>query len=116
VTVPTCRAWLTERGQHDTDANDRLLSRQATYGLLGIYGNVADNLHLVSDDGLALNADLGGRLGEVVFQALRLALMRESLLLRLLPEKGRLKRTRLERCGAWSSRGLPGLGFPSGRP
>lgn len=55
---------LTERGQRDTDANYRLLSRQATYGLLGIYGNVADNLHLVAGDGLALNADLGGRLGE----------------------------------------------------
>lgn len=60
--VSVARQKLAEA--RETDADYRLLSRQSTYGLLGIYGNVADNLRLVASDTLTLNADLGVRLGK----------------------------------------------------
>lgn len=59
--VTAAREKLVKTGE--TKADFRLLSRQSTYGLLGIYGNVADNLHLVASDTLTLNTDLGVRLG-----------------------------------------------------
>jgi len=38
---------LTEKQASETDADFRLLARQTQYGLLGIYGNVAERLQLV---------------------------------------------------------------------
>lgn len=55
---------LRERGDRQTDASYRLLSRQTTYGMLGIYTNVASRLRLLDDDTLSLSADLGLRLGD----------------------------------------------------
>jgi hypothetical protein len=47
----------------DTDADFRLLSRQLTYGMMGIYGSVAEVLRFLDRETLALGPDLGERLG-----------------------------------------------------
>lgn len=57
-------ARLDENGESSSEADYRLLSRQMPYGMLGIYGTVADNLKLIARDTLALGPDLGRRLGE----------------------------------------------------
>ncbi len=47
----------------ETNADFRLLSRQATYGMLGIYGSVAENLKLVDREALGFPSELGEQLG-----------------------------------------------------
>jgi hypothetical protein len=45
-------------------ANFQLLSRQVPYGVVGIYGAVADGMRLIDRKTRALTPDLGERLGE----------------------------------------------------
>jgi hypothetical protein len=59
---------IRERGERQTDASYRLLSRQTAYGMLGIYSNIASRLRLLDDDILAPTADLGMRLGEAFLE------------------------------------------------
>jgi hypothetical protein len=59
---------LQERGDTSTAADYRLLSRQLTYGLVGIYGTVADNLFLVDRQELRLTSDLGRKLAEAFIE------------------------------------------------
>jgi hypothetical protein len=54
---------LDETGARDTDGNFRLLSRQLTYGMMGIYGSVAEVLKFLDRETLALGAELGERVG-----------------------------------------------------
>jgi hypothetical protein len=62
--VEAAIARLDDSRETSTAANFRLLSRQLTYGMVGIYGTVADGLRLVTRDTLTLGADLGWRLGQ----------------------------------------------------
>jgi hypothetical protein len=62
--VETATRRLEERGDTNTDADFRLLSRQLTYGAVGIYGNVADGLRLIDRDMMTLGPDLGRRAAE----------------------------------------------------
>ncbi len=62
--VKAAAAKLDDTGAKGTRADYRLLSRQATYGMLGIYTSVAENLRLLRDDAFALSADLGPRLAQ----------------------------------------------------
>jgi hypothetical protein len=55
---------IDERGDTSTAADFRLLSRQVPYGMVGIYGSVADELGLIDRATLTLGADLGRRLAE----------------------------------------------------
>jgi hypothetical protein len=54
---------IEEKGERDTSGDFRLLSRQLTYGMVGIYGSVAEDLKLLDREALALGTDLGERLG-----------------------------------------------------
>jgi hypothetical protein len=60
---------LRERGATRTAVNFQILSRQERYGVIGIYGNVADELRLLDRKTLALTPDLGDRLGEAFHDA-----------------------------------------------
>lgn len=55
---------LNERDTLATDGEFRLLARQAQYGLLGIYGNVAERLHFTDHAELALRPSFGEPLAE----------------------------------------------------
>lgn len=55
---------IKERADTSTEADFKLLSRQVTYGMVGIYGSVADGLRLIDRGTLDLGPDLGRRLGE----------------------------------------------------
>ena len=56
---------LDKAGQTDADPDYKLLSRQAPYGVLGIYGSVAEELCFFSDrDAMELSPDGGMRLAE----------------------------------------------------
>jgi len=56
--------YLRERGATEADADFRLLSRQMPYGVVGIYGSVADGLRFIDREFLSPTPDLGARLGE----------------------------------------------------
>lgn len=72
---------IRERGDRQTDASYRLLSRQTTYGMLGIYTNVASRLRLLDDDTLSLSADLGVRLGDAFLEETDLpATLRQAII------------------------------------
>lgn len=62
--IETTLRRMDERGETSTDASFRLLSRQVPYGMVGIYGSVADGLHLIARDTLTLGPDLGRRLAD----------------------------------------------------
>ncbi len=65
VTYATrCAVELKERGARRTKADYKLLSRQMQYGVVGMYGNVADGMRLLERQSLSLTADLGERFGE----------------------------------------------------
>lgn len=49
-------------------ARFQLLSRQMPYGLIGIYGAVADGMRLIDRKSLSPTADLGERLGELFLE------------------------------------------------
>lgn len=53
---------LYERRAGQCSANFRMLVRQAAYGVLGIYGTVAEGMALIDKKELRLTADLGERL------------------------------------------------------
>jgi hypothetical protein len=53
---------LTRKASQRVDANFPLLSRQIPYGVVGIYGAVADGLRLLDRKTLGLTPDLGERL------------------------------------------------------
>lgn len=57
-------AELKDRGSNQARADYRLLSRQMQYGVVGMYGNVADGMRLLERQSLSLTAELGERLGE----------------------------------------------------
>lgn len=54
---------LEATGARDTDGDFRLLSRQLTYGMMGIYGSVAEVLKFLDRETLALGPELGERVG-----------------------------------------------------
>lgn len=62
-------ATLRDQGRRATSAGFRLLSRQAQYGVIGIYGTVADGLKLVERTALRPTDDFGQRLGEAFLEA-----------------------------------------------
>ena len=62
--VNAARRRLEERGATSTKADYRLLSRQATYGMLGAYGATGDGLRLLDRGELVLSPDLGRRLAD----------------------------------------------------
>lgn len=66
--VKAAAAKLDDAGAKTTRAEYRLLSRQATYGMLGIYTSVAENLRLLRDDAFGLSADLGPRLAQAFIE------------------------------------------------
>lgn len=66
-------ARLEGGGETSTTADYRLLSRQIPYGMLGIYGTVADTLKLLARDTLSLGPDLGRRLGEAFLAETRVS-------------------------------------------
>jgi hypothetical protein len=69
VTYASAKAdSLVRAGAARTDANFQLLSRQVPYGVVGIYGAVADGMRLIDRKTLALTPDLGERLGEGFIQ------------------------------------------------
>lgn len=55
---------LLRAGSRRTDANFQLLSRQIPYGVVGIYGAVADGMRFIDRKTMTLTPDLGERLGE----------------------------------------------------
>ncbi len=55
-------AQLAEGEASHTGSDYRLLSRQTPYGAIGMYGSVAEGLHLLRRDVLELTPDLGERL------------------------------------------------------
>jgi len=55
-------AQLAEAGASHTSGKYRLLSRQMPYGVIGMYGSVAEGLRLLSRDTFELTPDLGERL------------------------------------------------------
>lgn len=57
-------AQLDARGEKRTGTDFELLARQVTYGVVGIYGSVAEGMKLVDRWTLSLTPALGGRLGE----------------------------------------------------
>ena len=58
-------AYLRERRQTQTTTEFKVLSRQAQYGVLGIYAAVAEGMRMLSDRRqLSLTPDLGDRLAE----------------------------------------------------
>jgi hypothetical protein len=57
-------ARLRERDAQETSLDFQLLSRQVTYGIIGIYGFISEGLRLLDRDTLRLTPDLGARLGE----------------------------------------------------
>ena len=59
---------LTEGEQKSSDANFRMLARQAPYGAIGIYGSVADGMRLLERKTLMLTPDLGERLADAFIQ------------------------------------------------
>ncbi len=65
VTYASAKAdSLIRAGSARTDANFQLLSRQVPYGVVGIYGAVADGMRLIDRITLTPTPDLGERLGE----------------------------------------------------
>ncbi len=67
--VKAAAAKIDASGDRSTRADYRLLSRQATYGMVGIYTTVARNLRLLRDDGFALGTELGPRLAQGFIEA-----------------------------------------------
>lgn len=59
---------LLRAGARRTDANFQLLSRQVPYGVVGIYGAVADGMRFIDRKTLTLTPDLGEQLGEGFLQ------------------------------------------------
>lgn len=57
-------ASLIRKGATRTDADYKMLSRQVPYGVIGIYGAVADGMRLVDRKTFTLTPDLGERLAE----------------------------------------------------
>lgn len=55
---------MQERGDSSTSGDFKLLSRQMTYGMVGIYGSVADGLRFIMRDTLTLGPDIGRRVAE----------------------------------------------------
>ena len=55
---------LNRKGVLRTNADYKLLSRQVPYGVIGIYGAVADGMRLIDRKTLTLTPDLGERLAE----------------------------------------------------
>ena len=65
VTYAAARAEsLGRNGNARTDANFQLLSRQVPYGVIGIYGAVADGMRLIDRKTLTPTPDLGERLAK----------------------------------------------------
>lgn len=65
VTYASAKAGsLLRVGSQRTDSNFQLLSRQVPYGVVGIYGAVADGMRFIDRKTLTLTPDLGERLGE----------------------------------------------------
>lgn len=62
--VQRAAARIDEQKATSTAADFRLLSRQMSYGIVGIYGSVADDLKLIDRKSFSLGPDLGRRLGE----------------------------------------------------
>lgn len=61
--------FLRERRQTQTTSEFKVLSRQAQYGVLGIYAAVAEGMRMLSDRRqLSLTPDLGDRLAEAFIQ------------------------------------------------
>jgi hypothetical protein len=59
---------LEEKRATDTAADFRLLARQIQYGLIGIYGNVAERLCFIDRESLSLQATFGEPLAEAFFR------------------------------------------------
>lgn len=65
VTYASAKAGsLLRAGGNRTDSDFQLLSRQVPYGVVGIYGAVADGMRFIDRKTLTLTPDLGERLGE----------------------------------------------------
>ncbi len=63
---------LLERGASKARADYRLLSRQMQYGVIGMYGNVADGMRLLERRSLSLSPALGEQLGEAFIKGTRM--------------------------------------------
>lgn len=59
---------LRASGGRNTAADFRLLSRQHTYGMLGLFGTVADQIGLLDRSMMSLGPDLGRRLAEAYLE------------------------------------------------
>jgi hypothetical protein len=88
---------LKDKGERETSGDFRLLSRQVTYGMVGIYGSVADALKLLERDGLTLGTDLGERLGTAFVRDTEMP----AALRRAVAEEGSVSLKTLE---AWATR------------
>ena len=65
VTYASAKAGtLIRNGSDRTDSDFQLLSRQVPYGVVGIYGAVAEGMRFIDRKTLTLTPDLGERLGE----------------------------------------------------
>ena len=65
VTYASAKAGtLIRNGSIRTDSNFQLLSRQVPYGVVGIYGAVAEGMRFIDRKTLSLTPDLGECLGE----------------------------------------------------
>jgi len=59
-------------GDRNVNLDFKLLARQATYGVLGIYGSVAEGLRLIDRSSYSLTPGLGDRLGEAFVRATKM--------------------------------------------
>jgi hypothetical protein len=70
--VQAAQAELQRTGARYANIDFKLLARQATYGVLGIYGNVAEGMHLIDRATYSLTPGLGDRLAEAFVAGTRM--------------------------------------------